>query len=313
MTFTLAHLSDIHLGPIHGIGPLHFNIKRALGLANWLLKRRHVHLPRVSALLLEDLHRHRPDHIAVTGDLVNLGLPGEMEHAARWLAALGPPDGVTAIPGNHDIYVRLHTDRGVERWRPYMQGDAGASKILPGGFPFVRRRGPIALVALNSALPRPPFLASGRLGEAQLSALARVLDELGAERLARVVLIHHPPLPGQADHRRGLEDAGALADVLARHGAELVLHGHNHRDMHEQRTGRMGATHVVGVASASSGKRHKAEPLARYNLYRFEPSDAGTQVFLTGRGLAEPDGPVVELERRLLCSLSLSPPARTVP
>jgi hypothetical protein len=40
-------------------------------------------------------------------------------------------------------------------------------------FPFVRRRGPLALIGVSSAVPTPPLMATGRLGRAQLDALDR--------------------------------------------------------------------------------------------------------------------------------------------
>ena len=40
------------------------------------------------------------------------------------------------------------------------------------GFPFVRVLGGVALVALVSAMPTPPFVANGELGAAQFDALA---------------------------------------------------------------------------------------------------------------------------------------------
>ena len=49
--------------------------------------------------------------------------------------------------------------------------------------------------------------------------------------------------------------------------------------------------------AASLNRRHGREPLARYNLYRIECAAPRT-VEMTGRGLAEPGGAVVELERR---------------
>ena len=120
MPLTLAHLSDVHLAPVVGLGPRHINPKRALGLANWLLKRRKVHLRGAVDALVADLRRQHVDHIIVSGDLVNLGLPGEHAAARSWLEALGPPDRVTVVPGNHDIYCRLWRDPGVERWRAFL-------------------------------------------------------------------------------------------------------------------------------------------------------------------------------------------------
>jgi hypothetical protein len=61
---------------------------------------------------------------------------------------------------------------------------------------------------------------------------------------------------------------------------------------------------VVGAPSASLARAHGREALARYNLYRIErgqkPAAGAWSVELVGRGLAEPGGPVVELERREL-------------
>ncbi len=125
-----------------------------------------------------------------------------------------------------------------------------------------------------------------------------MLDRLGAAGLFRLVLIHHPPLPGQASRSRGLIDAEALEAVLQRHGAELVVHGHNHRNMLAWRPSGSGMLPVVGAPSASLGRLHGHEPLARYNLFRIDP--AAGAIELVGRGLAEPGGGVVEIERRSL-------------
>ena len=69
-------------------------------------------------------------------------------------------------------------------------------------------------------------------------------------------------------------------------------------------TGGLGRIAVVGAPSASRGRPHHHEALGRYNLYRIAPDAAGGsrpwRIELIGRGLAEPDGPVVELERREL-------------
>jgi len=300
-TFTLAHLSDVHLSPIVGFGVRHWRVKRLLGYVNWHRKRRHVHLRSVVDALTADMAQQTPDHIAVTGDLVNIGLPLEYERALDWLRSLGPPDRVTVIPGNHDIYVRLRNDPGVLRWRAYMlPHDTGAVATQGTDFPFVRRFGRIALIGINSAVLTPPIIATGRVGEGQLRKLAALLDSLGQEGLTRVVLIHHAPLPGQSPPSRALADASTFEKVLCAHGAELVLHGHNHTNTSAACAWQERTIPIIGIASASAGKTHKHEPLARYNLYRFTASTEGTQIELVGRGLERPDGPVVELERRVL-------------
>jgi 3',5'-cyclic AMP phosphodiesterase CpdA len=279
-------------------------MKRGLGYLNWHRGRRFVHQRGVADLIGADVIAHRPDHIAVTGDLANIGLPAEYEAALSWLKALGDGSSVSVVPGNHDIYTaRLHGASCLMSWRDYMTSDAWGSVYGDDGgsaFPFVRRIGGVALIGLNSAVPTAPFVASGRLGSRQLAAFGRALERLGETGLVRVVLIHHPPLPGQAPGLRGLEDASAFERTIEMHGAELVLHGHNHADMLGWRQWSQGHVPVVGVASGSAGRGHKAEPPARYNLIRIFREDGKVRIEVRTRGLAEAGGPIVELAHRIL-------------
>src|SRR5215467_8306949 len=109
-SLTIAQLTDVHLGPIAGFTPRYWNLKRLIGYANWLRNRGSVYQRAVLDRIVADLKAQHPDHIAVTGDLANIGLPQEHINALRWLESLGAPDRVTVIPGNHDIYSRLRSD-----------------------------------------------------------------------------------------------------------------------------------------------------------------------------------------------------------
>jgi 3',5'-cyclic AMP phosphodiesterase CpdA len=301
---TIAHLSDVHLGPIRGFTPRYWNLKRLTGYWNWRSTRRGQHQRGVLDRLVADVQAQRPDHVVVTGDLANIGLPQEHIDALTWLRALGSPDHVSVIPGNHDIYARGGRDLGTRRWADYMRSNAEGAPLLGtaaegAAFPFVRRLDGVVLIGLNSAVPTPPLIAAGRLGSAQLTRLADVLERAKRQGLFRLVLIHHPPLPGQAAASRGLRDAAALQAILVAQGAELVIHGHNHRDMLALQASASGASiPIVGVASASLAQRHRREGLARYNLYRI--AGPPWRVALVGRGLADADGDVVEIEQRAL-------------
>ena len=305
-TITLAHISDVHLSPIQGFHPRYWNVKRGLGFLNWHRGRRFVHAREVADRLAADALAQHPDHIAVTGDLANIGLPAEYDAALSWLQGLGPPDRVSVVPGNHDIYsARLHGASCLERWAPYMASDALGKTIMASSserFPFVRRLGGVALIGVNSAVPTPPFVAAGRVGREQLERLGLVLDRLHGLGLIRVILIHHPPLPGQAPPRRGLEDAHEFEAVLEKHGAELVLHGHNHRDMLAWRQWSRGHVPVAGIASGSARRSHGDEPPARYNLIRISPEGGGARIEIVTRGLAEAGGLIIELGRRELAA-----------
>jgi 3',5'-cyclic AMP phosphodiesterase CpdA len=276
--------------------------KRALGYVNWHRGRKLVHRRDILNVLTRDLIERKPDHIAVTGDLVNIGLPEEFLLAAEWLKELGSPEQVTAIPGNHDAYVRLHPDHGTGHWLPFMQANEAGEALLrtPATlFPFIRRFGDVALVALSSAIPTMPFIAAGRLGSAQRAALGVALEELKRQELFRVVLIHHPPLPGQAGWRRGLRDARALTQVLKEKGAELVLHGHDHQQTVLELETATGTAMVVGVPSASEAVEGRI-PAARYNEYRIERTQSGWHCEMVGRAVADSNLHVWECERRTL-------------
>lgn len=296
----IAHLTDVHLGPITGFSPRYWNLKRGLGYVNWLRKRRSLHSREVLDRIVSDMRAQRPDHIVVTGDLVNIGLPQEHRDALRWVENLGPPELVTVIPGNHDIYTHIGSDPGTGRWKAYMapNDDGRGYSIGDEDFPFVRVVGGVALVALNSSVPTPPLLAFGWIGAAQLSRLENILVRLGQADLFRLLLVHHPPLVGQAGAARGLRDAAALQKVLARCGSELVLHGHNHRNMFAWHTHASGRVAVVGAPSASSATGHRDEPPARYNIFDIDARRKSIE--LVGRGLRETSGAIVELERRRL-------------
>ena len=98
-----------------------------------------------------------------------------------------------------------------------------------------------------------------------MHALSKLLRDLKAKGYYRAVMIHHPPLPGLAPPRKALSDAAKLRDVLRNEGAEMVLHGHNHR-MVTILEGRDGKIPIVGVPSASMNGKSKYEPAA-WNLY----------------------------------------------
>src|SRR3984885_8714430 len=121
--FTLAHLSDPHLPPLPAARWRDLAGKRALGYLNWQRNRRKFYRREVVDALMSDLQAQTPDHIAITGDLVNLALEAEFGPARAWLESVGTADRVTVVPGNHDAYVRATQDRFAQAWRDYLEGD----------------------------------------------------------------------------------------------------------------------------------------------------------------------------------------------
>ncbi len=290
--YVLAHLSDPHLGPMPRAHPFELVGKRALGFINWHRGRKKIHRADVLVGLVSDLKEQAPDHIAVTGDLVNIALPGEFHASREFLDALGPPQAVSAVPGNHDLYVRRIRDAAMAHWGEFMAGDGGE------GFPYLRRRGPLALIGVSSAVPTAPFMATGMVGTRQLLALRHLLDRLRGEDLFRVIMIHHPPVTRKGDRFKRLIDRAAFRQLIAAHGADLVLHGHDHVHSIAYIDGPGGPVPVAGVPSASSLGGH-GDPAA-YNLYRIAKPDNVWRCEAVTRGLRRDRPGITELARRMI-------------
>lgn len=281
--FRLAHLSDPHIGPLPPLTPRALLSKRALGYLSWRVRKHRIHRAEVLAALRRDLLASAPDHIAITGDLVNVALPCEFARVAEWLRELGSPDRVSVVPGNHEAYAAVRTEESLARWADYMSSDGSAA----GGehriaFPYLRRRGPLALIGLSSATVSPPGFATGRLGGAQLQALDRLLAELAGTECCRIVLLHHPPLATVGSWRKRLIDAAPLRSIFAARGAELVLHGHEHVPSTGSLEGKNGTVPVLGVPSASSFDP-RPERQAMYQIHTIERSAEGWRLHSRSR------------------------------
>jgi len=278
--FTLAHMSDPHLPPMPAVRLAELAGKRALGYLNWSRNRHKYHRREVLDVLVSDLQIQAPDHIAVTGDLVNLALEAEFAPARAWLESVGPPDRVTVVPGNHDAYVRSTQHRFAQAFTDYLAGDEGGDGRAV--FPFLRRRGPLAVIGVSTAVPTPPLMATGRLGPGQLDALEQMLASLSAEDAFRVLLIHHP-LRSDSRFKRLTDSAGLLA-LLQRHGVELILHGHDHVHSTIWIDGPNGRIPAIGVPSASA-RAHGHHPAAAYNLFSIAREGQAWRCGQTVRGV----------------------------
>ena len=276
--FTLAHLSDPHLPPLPDPQVSELLGKRALGYLNWTRNRHKYHRRDVLDVLVSDLQAQVPGHIAVTGDLVNLALEAEFAPALAWLRTVGPPDRVTAIPGNHDAYVRATRHRFAKNFADYLSGDDASGPA----FPFTRRRGPLLLIGLSTAVPTPPFMATGTLGRAQIEALEQTLSRLAHDDAFRVLLVHHPLR--SASKIKRMTDAPELLALLKRYGVDLVLHGHDHVHSTIWIDGPSRTIPVVGVPSASA-RAHGDYPAAAYNLFSIARDGAAWRCRQMVRGI----------------------------
>ena len=140
----------------------------------------------------------------------------------------------------------------------------------------MKLRGEVAFIALSSAVPRPPFVSAGYLGQEQLVELRRALAHPEVRSRTPVLLVHHPPLDGRAAPLRwldGLIDAAELRDALDELPRGLVLFGHTHRRERSRLVTSAGALDVVS-ASGAALDHHDDAVRAGYNLYEIDASGA---------------------------------------
>ncbi len=274
----VAHLSDLHLLGEGEVAPWRYFNKRLTGLVNLKWRRHAVHKPDVARALARELRNRGVEHVVVTGDLSNLALEREFEAARAFFENdLGlDPGRVSVIPGNHDLYTRgsARAGRFARYFGPYLAGDVeGVAVRHPAGpFPYVRLRGPLAIIGLATALPRPPMFASGALGRDQLRALERILSLGPVRERLPLLLQHHPPHNPASPFRtltNGLWDARELRALLERMPRGVLLHGHLHERVHRRLRSRGGAVDIVGATSASLVHEHE-DRIAGFNLYEFD-------------------------------------------
>lgn len=158
----------------------------------------------------------QPELVALTGDLVDFGLPAEYEHLRELLAPLRAP--YLVLPGNHD-------DRDALR-AAFPEHD-----YLPraGFIQYAADYGPLRLVALDTVIP---MRSDGELCAARLAWLDRTLA--AAPGQPTVVMMHHPPFLTGIAHmdEQGLAGREGFAAVIARHRqVERIVCGHLHRSI----------------------------------------------------------------------------------
>ncbi len=300
----LAHISDVHLGPLPDISYRELASKRMVGYVNWQRNRRRLITGGTLGAIVAALKTDGPQHIAVTGDLVNLALDAEIELARVWLEMLGRPEDVSVVPGNHDAYVPGAFDKACVAWRPWMAGDDLEGPIGRKTFPYLRIRGNVAIIGVTSARATAPFMASGFFREEQSHRLAKILDETGSRGLCRVVMIHHPPVRSAVPQHKRLFGIARFHDTVRNHGCELVLHGHSHNPTLFWIGDRKKPIPVVGVAATGQGLGGSHAP-AQYNLFEISGDPVGWRIRLTRRGITTSELVVSDIER-----LDLGSPAR---
>ncbi|MEM7263521.1 MAG: metallophosphoesterase [Planctomycetota bacterium] len=232
MTTTVAHFSDIHITDAPADIPWSRLVgKRAAGWVNLKFRGRYekfAEAAEITRAFLRDLEDVRPDHVLFTGDVTGMSLPNEFRRATDCLASHLDEGAVIGIPGNHDVYTR-----GAARSGRYAEHFENWGPSTPTEGPRVVPLGPNAdAILLVDSKPNHILDSSGRLGDAQLDRLEKLLASDEWNSRARIIALHYGPLrsDGTPDtYLHGLRDGPRFLEIVDRAGVELIVHGHLHK------------------------------------------------------------------------------------
>src|SRR5216684_7218910 len=210
---------------------------------------------QTQGLLKEQLGRVRDeaDVLVVAGDLTNFGRPEEMEPLVNVLVRLRIP--TIAVLGNHDYecgqeteLIRIMTSEGIKvlDGTGYERDGVGfaGTKGFIGGF----GRG------MLTAFGEPETKAFVKVSIDEAMKLERAMSQLRAAK--RVVVLHYAPISatvaGEAQEIYPYLGSSRLAEVVDRHGAELIIHGHAHHGSLDGKTTAGIPVHNVAITLLQS-------------------------------------------------------------
>jgi Icc-related predicted phosphoesterase len=207
--------------------------------------------------------RDEADVFVLAGDLTNFGRPDEMEPLLNVLVRLRLP--VIAVLGNHDY----ESGREVELMRMLTQEGV---KVLDGsayerdGVGFAGTKGFVGGFGRGvlTAFGEPEIKTFVRASIDEALKLERAMSQLRTKK--RVVVLHYAPIAatvvGEAEEIYPFLGTSRLAEVIDRHGADLVVHGHAHNGKCEGKTSGGVPVHNVAITLLQS-----QNPSAVYRVF----------------------------------------------
>jgi Icc protein len=222
----IAHLSDVHMLDArpsrarsgHSMGHRFLSFGRPLDAVGRRRKLAHA---------LSAARRVGADHVVISGDLTEIGAPGEFECLAEGLHDSGiAPERITLVPGNHDLYT------SPDAWAQALEGPLAAFKDTSAQDPgrVVECAG-VRFLPLDVARYQPLTRSAGWIDDVAMDAVARRASDRGLADRPLVVVQHHPPFVRATQAWQwvdGLIGAARLMTILEAFRHLFVLHGHLH-------------------------------------------------------------------------------------
>lgn len=199
------------------------------------------------------------DHLVLTGDLTEDGVPAQFEVLAAVLAeSRWPASRVTLVPGNHDYYhdKAAFNEALLGPLRPYRETSrAGAVMAIAGAL----------LVGVSTAFYQSFTRSAGGMERDGLEAIDVAAREASRKGVALIIAQHHPPKAHALQPMQwidGFQQHRELTALLLQHDHAHVMHGHTHtlsdRPVRSGAAARIFSAEAV-VDSASPLRVYKAE------------------------------------------------------
>jgi len=243
-TFTIAHLSDLHLSP-------NFFPERSIQFRS----------------ILSLCKQRQVDHIIITGDITNQAKESEFDHFRKILQEFSLLDGnkITVINGNHDIFggpyyaedvlsfpttcKSTDYEQKMTQFYHYTKETFSSAKFFSekSMFPFLKVVGDIALVGLNSVAEwhavKNPIGSNGKVDSEQFINLRKLLNSEELQKKKIFIAIHHHfSTTSVGDHSSKMERLWSaiesatlklrkkkrLLKLFSKANVAKVLHGHVH-------------------------------------------------------------------------------------
>ncbi|WP_319523427.1 metallophosphoesterase [uncultured Desulfosarcina sp.] len=274
--------------------------------------------------LKEDLIKHEPDLIFVTGDIAdNLGSKdhkSSLYHAKNYLellcrnAGLDPAERLFVIPGNHDYRFKgiklfgdnpVYADQFKKEYREYYRSRCLLSLKC------------IVICFDSNTTDDKINLAEGKILRNEFTKSKKELKLFENDfkdeypNLIKIALLHHHPMPvylaeGASSAVIGnekfmiLENSATFMREMLKNGVKFVFHGHEHKrgcaiasypihsDLKEE---------VAVISAGSVGQRSKTNDVFSYNLIDlFHSGEAVLRMrILRGEGTYEKDPNVIRI------------------
>jgi 3',5'-cyclic AMP phosphodiesterase CpdA len=222
----IAHLSDVHM----------LDAQPSRTRSGWSMGHRFLSFGRPLdpvgrrrklAHALSAARRVGVHHVVISGDLTEIGTPGEFESLAEALHDSGiAPERFTLVPGNHDLYTAPNA------WRAALDGPLAAFRETSANVPgrIVECAG-VRILPVDVAYHQPVTRSAGCMPAEILDILQnRAADPRLSDR-PLVVVQHHPPFVRKTRALHwldGLVGAARLMTLLEAFRHLFVLHGHLH-------------------------------------------------------------------------------------